>query len=1494
MVVGLDPLPEITLSLVDPCANEGSFTINGIRTIDGIAPYTITVDGNAPYTENVTNFTISNLTSGNHTITITDANGCSFTAPTLTINQIINGSANVVTQPSCADNDGVIQATATNGSGNYSFTLQNSSGTTIAGPNSTGLFDTLGFGSYTVVVSDATHTCSVSVAVSLQQPAPVVFTSTHENVSCNGTTDGSISVTLNASNIDTPYTYSLFNGTTTITQNTPIFTGLPTGSYTVTVTSSKNCTNSEVVFISEPNPLTLTLTGGDFACNSNNTVNTVTVTATVGLGSGTAPYLYSIDGTNYQTVNSFVITDNGTVQNITISVKDYNNCIISEQINVNPLPTITNVAITQITALTCSNFEEVLITVTGGSGTYTYQLLPNGAIVGPTTSNTATYSLTAAGSYTFEIVDTVTGCSTITSPYTVNPLPILSVVADNSTPVSCNGLSDGTFTINITGYSGNYNYNIFDDTNTIISSGSGSTTTNPFTLTGLSGGNYSVQIISTDTPFCEAVSNVINIYAPPIPLTLVVQQTSDVTCNVPGLGTITAQANGGNIGTYEYQLVNTTTGVTIQPFGSNSTFTGLNAGTYEVTVNDSNGCPESETITLTAPTPIDATYVVINTNLLCYNDTNASVTITATGGQGSYQYTLNDANGVTSGPQVENSFDNLGAGTYTVTINDGWNCSFTTASFTITEPAQIQATLSVQTSLTCNDVQPNNAVLLVTASGGTPPYSINGTTFNSTITYTVGPGTYQYNVTDANGCTAILTNSVTIAPIPPLLVSINASTTTILCNGDTTSITAIATGGLGNYTYTLLNATTMAVITGPQTSNIFNLIGAGNYIVRVNSGNCVQNSNIILITQPSNALSITNYTVTPALCNGSPNGTITFNPTGGTPPYQYAITNHLDQFFTTNTFTDLAVGTYNVVVQDSNGCFETITVEMTEPAPLVVTSVNTFELCEGNNDGTATLTIVGGTAPYATNLDDGSSTAVYVQNQLVFTNLDSTVEHTIYVLDANGCPTNINIPAGSPVTFTPSATIAYDCTIPTDLLNNSVTVLPVGAQYQYALDIDNPSNYQTSNVFVDLTNGVHTIYVKHTNGCIKPVQITITNWIPVTETHTQVNVLCNSATTGSITANGIGGNGTYQYAISPAFTFGTANTFNNLAAGTYTVKVKDGRGCETEFTTVITEPTPVNTVLTILMQDQCAGDNFGHIQATISGGVGPYEASLNSNSNYQLVGASNVVDFDNLAGGATYTIYIKDANGCISSWQETLDPAVDLNPIAVVDYDCTNNQSTNTVTITVSSIYQNDVLYSIDGGTNYQLSNTFIDVAPGTYSATVEHINGCEATTDSFTINQVDAVSLVVTETGLNQITAVASGGIPPYTYVFNGINNGSNNVFIFSQTGDQNVTVYDANGCEANFVIPTVFYPIEIPNFFTPDGNGFNDFWTPINIENFTNIESLIFDRYGREIIRLKLGESWNGTYESTDLPSGDYWYLINVNDGTGRAFTGNFTLYR
>ena len=87
----------------------------------------------------------------------------------------------------------------------------------------------------------------------------------------------------------------------------------------------------------------------------------------------------------------------------------------------------------------------------------------------------------------------------------------------------------------------------------------------------------------------------------------------------------------------------------------------------------------------------------------------------------------------------------------------------------------------------------------------------------------------------------------------------------------------------------------------------------------------------------------------------------------------------------------------------------------------------------------------------------------------------------------------------------------------------------------------------------------------------------------------------------------------------------------------------------------------------------------------------------------------------------------------------------------------------------------------------------------------------------------------------------------------------------------------------------------ITIPNFFTPNNDGQNDFWRPRNIEQFPDIETYIFDRYGRKIwIIGPLDQGWDGTYESRPLPSGDYWYIVRLNDGTGREYVGNFTLYR
>lgn len=108
-------------------------------------------------------------------------------------------------------------------------------------------------------------------------------------------------------------------------------------------------------------------------------------------------------------------------------------------------------------------------------------------------------------------------------------------------------------------------------------------------------------------------------------------------------------------------------------------------------------------------------------------------------------------------------------------------------------------------------------------------------------------------------------------------------------------------------------------------------------------------------------------------------------------------------------------------------------------------------------------------------------------------------------------------------------------------------------------------------------------------------------------------------------------------------------------------------------------------------------------------------------------------------------------------------------------------------------------------------------------------------------------------------------------------------------------VYIEDAQGCGYYIDIEREFIDIDIPNYFTPNGDGDNDIWYPKHIENYPNAQVQIYDRYGRPIAKLKPGQGWNGQYKGKELPAGDYWYIINLNEPDDeRVFKGHFTLYR
>ena len=401
-------------------------------------------------------------------------------------------------------------------------------------------------------------------------------------------------------------------------------------------------------------------------------------------------------------------------------------------------------------------------------------------------------------------------------------------------------------------------------------------------------------------------------------------------------------------------------------------------------------------------------------------------------------------------------------------------------------------------------------------------------------------GTYRYYVRDANGCISVVSNDITIDPLPALRIDLDIQNAKINCNGDSNGvIVATATGGLGNYVYTLLNGSGTPIVPAPTqlTPGNFTQLSAGIYQVRVDSQDCnVTSTGTVTIREPLLPVTATSV-VTPVTCNGSANGIITVTASGGTGIIKYAISPRLDQFFDTGVFDKLAPGTYQIIVQDENGCFVLLSETITEPQPIFVNTVagsEVQELCAGDNNAAFDVNITGGVAPYSVTLDDINGTYItgaLTQTVFNFSGL-SGGEHTVYIRDANGCTAEWIVTLDESVNLDPKATVAYGCD--NNSPSNTVTVtvdasITNPADVDYALD--GSTVFQASNIFSNVAPGLHTITARHTNGCEKTtIQFEVLGFTPLALTLSDGGL-------NEIVATATGGAGNYQYSFDGGNTF---------------------------------------------------------------------------------------------------------------------------------------------------------------------------------------------------------------------------------------------------------------------------------------------------------------------------------------------------------------------
>ncbi|MFN4233283.1 MAG: T9SS type B sorting domain-containing protein [Bacteroidia bacterium] len=492
---------------------------------------------------------------------------------------------------------------------------------------------------------------------------------------------------------------------------------------------------------------------------------------------------------------------------------------------------------------------------------------------------------------------------------------------------------------------------------------------------------------------------------------------------------------------------------------------------------------------------------------------------------------------------------------------------------------------------------------------------------------------FPIKVVSANG-DSIVINSLSGIPScsPQTCPTITINTTVnnhVSCfGGNNGSATVSVTGGTAPYTYTWQP--------GNLSGATQNSLSAGTYTVYVtHSGNCTDSATVV-ITQPSSAVNAVINTFNNTSCTAN-TGSATVSVSGGTAPYTYSWSPSGGNAATAS---GLGVGTYTVTVTDNNGCQDTAMVNIsTLNGPVISNPQQTNVTCFGLSNGTASVTVSGGTAPYTYSWSPFGGNAASASGL-------SAGTYTVTVTDNAGCSATqtFNITEPAALVATTNSVTPANCGVSNGAASISVTGGTGTYTYSWS-----PSGGSAASA-TGLAAGTYVVTVTDQNGCQDTANVIITTiGGPTINVVTQNNVSCNGGSDGSITVSASGANPPYSYLWSP--TGGNASTANNLSAGTYTVTVTDSLGCVSVQTFTISQPNPIVPNATTTPAN-CA-TNDGSITLNASGGTAPYTYSWSP-------GGSTNSSISNLTGGV-YTVTITDANNCTYTGSVTVPVTGSLN-----------------------------------------------------------------------------------------------------------------------------------------------------------------------------------------------------------------------------------------
>jgi gliding motility-associated-like protein len=811
-------------------------------------------------------------------------------------------------------------------------------------------------------------------------------------------------------------------------------------------------------------------------------------------------------------------------------------------------------------------------------------------------------------------------------------------------------------------------------------------------------------------------------------------------------------------------------------------------GTYQVTVTQAPGCTYTIDTTITMyPLPVPTS---TSTNTTCAGNVgtaNAANTL----GNGPFTYAWAPAPG---GGQGTPNATALGAGSYVCTVTTANGCKATTTAV-VTAPNAPTAT-PASTPAKCFGGTDGTAT--ANAVGGTPAYTYAWTPAPATgqtgATATALPaGVYTCTITDTKSCT--VTQVVTVTQ-PTVLAATNTQVNVLCKGGNNGSITVTPSGGTGPYTYAWTPAP--AAGTGATASSLT----AGAYVCTITDANACTTTSTATITEPTQVTNTSSFVG--AVC-GQSNGSATVTAAGGTPGYTYLWSPVPGGGQGTVTATGIPAGNYTCTITDANGCFiKPIVAVPNTGGPVVTMGAPVNVTCNGLCNGSLTATSVGGVAPVTFAWTPAPPVG---QGTLAISSL-CPATYILTATDGNGCTSTatgiITQPAAIPVTATSTNVKCFGGTDGTATGTASGGTAPLTYVWSPA-----PLGGQSTLNATGLSANTYTLTVTDANGCTNFATTTITQPALLTILASGINATCPGLSNGQLICIPSGGTAAYIYAWNTGC---AAASCTGIGAGTYNVTVTDAHGCTATANATVTEPPP----LTLSMFPKAAHCNHpdGKDSAIAGGGNGGFTYLWKPSAPVVTTpGIQNII-------AGSYTVIIKDAQGCIDSMTNVVPnlPGVNITLISTVDVTCFGGTDGKATVAGTGGILPYTYAWSPAPATASGNSTTASNLSAGTYTCTISDSANCQNKI-TCVINQPTLLTLAATPGGTicigacAPLAALAAGGSPGYVYSWTLNGTPTTSPVCPLVTTTYTATCTDSHGCVSppvNVTI-TVNPPLEV-----------------------------------------------------------------------------------